>query len=122
MRRGFLSVVTRFLLWDYPRVSPQYDVLVGLILIFILLAPRDWFHDRPRIPQASNIVTLPAEHGANVFWIEQELLAEVPEAERHQKVSEMLKRRTDKKQNLVRLEPVFDSEDEIKGYMAFTKP
>ncbi len=109
----------RFLLWDYPRAGWQYDVMVGLILAFIFLTPRDWFRDQPK---ASSVVMLPAEHGSSVFWIEPQLLAGVPEAERMQKASALLRARFKTKQNLVRLQPILDSEEEVKGYMAFTTP
>jgi hypothetical protein len=109
----------RFLLWDYPRAVWQYDLMVGLILAFIFLTPRDVFKDQPR---ASNVVMLPAESGTNVYWIEPELLTATAETARPEQASEILKRRKFKFGSLVRLEPIFDSEDEIKGYMAYTKP
>ncbi len=111
----------RFVLWDYPRACWQYDVMVGLILAFIFLTPRGWFRDQPRIPNASSITMLPAVHGANVYWVDMDLLTPVAEAERAAKVEQMLENRTGKPQKLVRLEPVRDSEAELKGYMAFTK-
>jgi hypothetical protein len=119
---SILTGIKRFVLWDYARASWQYDVMVGLILAFLFLTPREWFRDQPRIPRASKIAMLQGEHGTNVFWIESELLAEVAEAERPAKALEMLKAQTGEAQRLIRLEPVFDSEKEIKGYMAFTRP
>src|SRR5579864_2704919 len=116
---GPLSGVKRFLFWDYPRAGWQYDVMVGLILAFIFLTPRDWFRDQPR---ASSIVMLPSEHGATVFWMDSEQFVSVPEADRLAKASALLKARTGKKYNVVRFEPIVDSEQETKGYMAFTTP
>ena len=55
--------VKRFIFWDYPRAGWQYDIMVGLILAFIFLTPRDWFRDQPK---ASSVVMLPSESGANV--------------------------------------------------------
>ena len=54
--------------------------------------------------------------------MDSEQLAEVPEAERAAHASTLLKARTGKKYNVVRLEPIVDSEKEVKGYMAFTTP
>jgi len=122
MSARFWTGLKRFVLWDYPRASWQYDVMVGLILAFIFLTPRDWFRDQPRIPNASSITMLPAVHGANVYWIDMDLLAGLPEPERAARVQAMLETRTGKKQKLVRLEPVRDSEEQLKGYMAFTQP
>jgi hypothetical protein len=109
----------RFLLWDFPRGVWQYDVMVALILAFIFLTPREIFRDYPR---ASNIVRLPAEHGSNVYLIEAEDFSRISPAERSARAEQMLKSRFGRKENVDRVEPLFDSEKEVKGYMAFTKP
>lgn len=96
--------------------------MVGVILAFIFLTPRSWFRDQARTPQASLVALLGAGHGNNVFWIEPELLAGVPEDQRLAKLSGILKSRTGKAHAISRLEPVLDSEGEVKGYMAFAKP
>lgn len=114
-----VSGLKRFLFWDYRRAGWQYDVMVGLILAFVFLTPRELFRDQPR---ASNVVMLPSEGGASVFWMEPELLSGSPEAARPAQAAALLKARTGKKQTVIRLEPIFDSEREIKGYMAYTKP
>jgi len=114
-----VSGVKRFLFWDYPRAGWQYDVMVGLILAFIFLTPREWFRDQPR---ASSIVMLPAEHGANVFWMDSEQLGDVPDGQRSQKAASLLHAHTGKNYRVIRVEPIIDSEQEIKGYMAFTTP
>jgi hypothetical protein len=108
----------RFLLWDYPRGGRQYDVMVVLILAFIFLTPRSIFRDQPR---ASNIVRLPEENGANVFFVEPELISPIPQAERNAKVEGMLKSRFGKRETVVRLLPIFDAEEEVKGYLAYTR-
>ena len=114
-----VSGLKRFLFWDYPRAGWQYDVMVGLILAFIFLTPREVFRDQPR---ASSIVMLPAEHGSNVFWMDSEQFSGVPDTQRIARASALLKARTGKKYNVVRLDPIIDSEQETKGYMAFTTP
>jgi len=65
---------------------------------------------------------LPAEHGSTVFWMEPDQLTKFPEAERVAKSRALIKARTGKEYKIVRLEPIVDSEQEIKGYMAFTMP
>lgn len=109
----------RFLLWDYPRAVWQYDLIVGLILAFIFLTPRDVFRDQPR---AYNVTMLPPVQGAGVYWIEPELLADVAETDRAAKASHLVKGRYGKTQPLIRLEPIFDDEKDIKGYLAYTRP
>jgi len=121
MAGGFWTGVKRFVLWDYPRACWQYDVMVGLILAFIFLTPRGWFRDQPRIPNASSITMLPAVHGASVYWVDMDLLTPVPESQRAARIEAMLEDRTGKRQKVVRLEPIRDSEEALKGYMAFTQ-
>jgi hypothetical protein len=123
MAGGWRTGLRRFILWDYPRASWQYDVMVALILAFIFLTPRAWFRDQPRIPRASPVVMLPANQlGTSVFWIDPELLAATPEGQWQQKASTLLRSRTASKLEILRVEPVYDSEEEVKGYMAFTRP
>ncbi len=119
MRASAWEGLKRFILWDYPRAGWQYDVMVALILSFIFLTPRDWFRDQPRVPRASRIAVLPAERGALIFWIEAELLAGVPEDQRLRKAQDLLSFQTGEKLSIVRLEPITDSEQEIRGFVAF---
>lgn len=113
------AAIKRAIFLEYPRASWQYDIIVIAILAFIFLTPRELFRDQPR---ASSIVLLPSETaGMEVFYLEPKLLADVPEAERYQKAAQMLERKDGKKLQLYRLTPIFDSEKEIKGFMAYTK-
>jgi hypothetical protein len=116
------SGIKRFVLWDYPRASWPYDIMVGLILAFIFLTPREWFRDQPRIPQARDIAMLPSDRGTNAFWVEPELLIGIAEDQRVARLGTILKDRTGKKQSVTRVEPIYDSEHEIKGYIVFTRP
>ena len=74
MSNAYTSGLKRFVFWDYARATWQYDVMVAIILAFIFLTPREKFGDQPRIPRASNIAMLPAEHGSSMYWIDPELL------------------------------------------------
>jgi hypothetical protein len=119
MARGFWSGLKRFILWDYPRAGWQYDVMVGLILAFIFLTPKDWFRDQPR---RSSIVILQAHDGTDVFWLAPELLAQIPDANKKDAAAELVQKRFGKRLRFVRLDPIFDAESEIKGYMAVVRP
>jgi len=116
-------MLKRFILWDYPRASWQYDVMVGIILAFIFFTPRDWFRDQPRIPRASNIAPIPAEKGSSVFFVNTELLAGVPENQRAARLTQVLRVQAgDARLQVSRVEPVLDSEGGLQGYMAFARP
>ncbi|HTS27759.1 MAG TPA: hypothetical protein VMH81_17915 [Bryobacteraceae bacterium] len=113
-------MLKRFILWDYPRGSRPYDVMVGIILAFIFLTPREWFHDQPRIPKASSIAMLPAEKGSTPFFVDAELLKNTAENQRVARLSELLQKRTgNRRLQVIRVEPILDSEGELQGYMAF---
>ena len=116
-------MLKRFILWDFPRGSWQYDVMVTIILAFIFATPRAWFRDQPRIPGASSIVVMPKEKGGSVFFVNPDFLAGVAEAQRLPKLTQVLQvRMSDRHLQVTRVEPVLDSEGGLEGYMAFTRP
>ncbi len=106
--------------WDFARASWQYDVVVGIILLFVFVTPRDWFHDQPK---ASSIVLMSSLHGANRVFIATELLAETPDQQRSARAETLIRQRTGKSWHVVRVEPIRDeAEQEIKGFIAYTAP
>ena len=112
-----MKALGRFIFWDFPRATWQYDVIVAAILAFIFLTPREVFRDQPR---AASIQILPAQHG---YLIEPKMLSNVPEAQQAAKASELVNERFKIHTTIARVEPVVDeSEKEITGYMAYTKP
>lgn len=116
-------MLKRFIFWDYPRATWQYDVMVGIIVLFVFLTPRWWFRDQPRTPLVSSIAVLPAEHGTSVYWVEPELLASMSKDQQAQKLPDLLKKLTHQKQlTVTRIEPIADSDGETKGYLVFAKP
>jgi hypothetical protein len=116
-------MLKRFILWDYPRASWQFDVMVGIILAFIFLTPRAWFRDQPRVPKASSIAVRAAENGSSVFFVDSELLAGVPDSLRVAKLTQLLESQTSSRHlTVTRVEPILDSEGGLQGYMAFARP
>jgi hypothetical protein len=116
-------MLKRFILWEYPRASWQYDVIVAIILAFVFLTPRDWFRDQPRIPHASSIAMLPSEKGMAVFFVDPQFLEGIVENQRAAKLTVALRSRMASRSLVVtRVEPILDSEDELQGYMAFARP
>jgi hypothetical protein len=35
--------IKNIILWNYPRGTWQYDLLCGLIILFIFITPKNWF-------------------------------------------------------------------------------
>ena len=114
-----MKVLRRFIFWDFPRASWQYDVIVGLILAFIFLTPRELFRDQPR---AAGVEMLPAEQGMELFWIDSQLLDGVPSASRVAQATVLVNRRYKTRQTITRVEPILDDEMDITGYMAYARP
>jgi hypothetical protein len=116
-------MLKRFILWDFPRGGWQYDVMVGLILAFIFLTPRDWFGDQPRIPRASSIAMISSGNGGSAFFIEAGLVAGISESDRPAKLTELLHIRTgNRRLRVTSIEPVHNSEAELVGYMVTARP
>ena len=112
-----MKALRRLIFWEFPRTSWQWDIIVTLILAFIFLTPREVFRDQPR---AASIQMLPAQQG---YLIEPKLLANVPESDQLQKATELVNQRFKPHAAITHVEPVFDeAEEEITGYIAYTKP
>lgn len=120
MSDGGRQLGKRLIFWDFPRASWQYDVVVGLILLFIFATPREWFHDQPK---ASSIVLMSSLHGSNRVFIATELLVDTPDGQRPEVAQRLIHQRTGKSWHVVRVEPIRDeAEQEIKGFIAYTAP
>jgi hypothetical protein len=105
----------RLIFWDFQRTSWQWDIIVTLILVFIFVTPRDLFRDQPR-PASIQML----QQG---FLIEPKLLTNVAQADLTRKAAELVNQRFKTHAAITHVEPVFDdSEHEITGYMAYTKP
>lgn len=104
----------RLIFWDFPRATWQYDLVVGLILIFIFATPRDLFHDQRKA--ASVILMAP-----NQFYIASELLDHIPPPDRLAAASSAIHKQMGKNWKVTKVEPLRDeAEQEIKGFIAFT--
>ncbi len=112
------SLGRRLVFWDFPRASWQYDVVVGIILIFIFATPRDWFRDQPK---PSSIILMASQPGINRVFIATDLLENVPESERSSRAQLLIRQRTGKAWHVTRVEPIRDeAAQEVKGFIAYT--
>lgn len=110
----------RFILWDYPRASWQYDVMVGLILAFIFLTPRELFRDQPK---PKNVSLVDTDGSGSRFFVEPELLSGQDEAARRAIVDKLIHGQAGARNRTIdRLEAIYDGEKEIRGYLVYTKP
>ena len=112
-----LSGLKRVLLWDYPRASWQYDVIVVALLLFIFVTPREWFRDQPRTPQSSAISLLQGS-----YWLEPELLSGVPDDQRPARATQIIQTKYKNHQIVNNLQPIYNSEQELQGFIVFARP
>jgi len=108
-----MNALKRCILWEYPRASWQYDVIVGLIVVFVFVTPHFIsFGDRPK-PASVTIV-----HGG--YWIDRQQLSGVPEALLPARASAVINAKFKTHTVIGSVEPIYDdSEQELKGYLAF---
>ena len=110
----------RFVLWDHTRGSWQYDVMVGLILAFIFLTPREMFRDQPK-PKTVTLVDTNA--AGSRFLVEPEALEGLDEAARRQAADRLIHSQAGASNRVIqRLEPIFNGEREVRGFLVYTKP
>ncbi len=104
----------RLIFWDFPRASWQYDLVVGLILIFIFATPHSFFRDQPR---AASVILI----GSNQVFIANEVLENVSPDQRAARASAVIRERMGKNWHVTRVEPLRDqAEQEVRGFIAYT--
>lgn len=121
VRRSLLRRLGRglrgLILWSYERGSWQYDVMVALILVFVLLTPGRWFHDQP-LPLAApevDVVVLSKTPTVTHYRIRASLLwvygSDVEAAARA-----LLEERESKPFTITRIVPVEDDAGAVLWY------
>jgi hypothetical protein len=110
-----MDALRRFILWDYARASWQYDVIVAVILAFIFVGPRYIpFNDQPK-PAGIAMV-----HGG--YWIEPQQLDGLQESAMRGRAEQLIQNRYKVHTQISVVEPIYDeSQQELKGYLAFPK-
>ena len=110
---ALLREIWGFIFWTHERGTFRYDVMVGLILAFVFLTPRGFFHDRPQPPQIHQIVALEEEKGA--FQVDAALLAH-EERTLEDGARRLLRAYTGKAVRVLRLEPIRDPDGRLLAY------
>ena len=108
-----MNALKRLILWEYPRMSWQYDLIVAAIVAFIFVTPSYVsFGDRPKAASVAMV------HGG--YWIEPQQLAGVPEALLAERATVVVNAKYKSHTSIASVEPIYDdAEQELKGYLAF---
>lgn len=123
--RGFV----RTIFWSYDRGSWPYDLMVIAIVLFVLLTPRSWFQDQPRLntveSSAIHLLAQDAASGTSVYRIDATVLRadkrtarSTPELERE--THDVLGRNVDSLKgqtfHVLRIDPVIAADGSVTNY------
>jgi hypothetical protein len=113
----------RLIFWEFPRASWQYDLIVLVLLAFIFLTPRDLFRDQPR---PVRVAMVPAEASTDVYFIDPSVLAHAAKdatdgEARKAQAAVLIEQQFKHRRTVVRVETLYDSENEVKGFLAYAK-
>jgi hypothetical protein len=111
------------LFWSFERGTLQYDILCGLILVFIFLTPRQNFRDWPVIdnPQqfrfGEQIVYTLDEEGNPVLNISTQLVPATPDVDRVKTLAQdQLQKTLNRPVSIANIKPIRGENGETIGY------
>jgi len=109
--------------WSYERGTWQYDLAVILILVFVLLTPRNWFHDKPESggSVAPGQVQLLSQDGNRLTYrVDARILAPPTKLalqnDLHTALQEALPELHNGNFSIARIEPVHDDQGTVIAY------
>jgi hypothetical protein len=118
------TILKRTFLWSYERGTWQYDVAVVVILIFVLLTPRSWFHDLPQVglPDTPGQVKMLSEDGhRQTYRVDARVLAppeKTPALQNdlHNALKKALPDLSNGRFSITNIEPVRDDKGTVIAY------
>jgi hypothetical protein len=118
------TILKRTFFWSYERGAWQYDVAVVVILIFVLLTPRSWFHDLPQVglPEAPGQVKMLSEEGRRqIYRVDARVLAppeKTPALQNdlHNALKKALPDLSNGRFSITNIEPVRDDKGTVIAY------
>jgi hypothetical protein len=123
MLRKMGMAVYRGFFWTYERGTWQYDVMVVLILAFIFITPRQWFHDRPpsQFPTSSGVTLLLNGTSQKIYQLRAALIDGQSDTTLEQSVQRVLHSFTGKSLEITRIEPAKDSSGQVVSYAVWVR-
>jgi hypothetical protein len=132
--RTIWRIFVRTVFWSFERGTWPYDIAVAVIVIFVLLSPRSWFHDQPPLgpaPDAAMVELRDVDRsgGTRTYRVSVKLLlssAKVPESELVHELHEAVRRNVETLQKsgfeIVRIEPIRADDGSVVYYDVSIKP
>lgn len=118
---GVKLVCLRSLFWVYERGSWQYDIICAVILAFIFLTPRSFFHDRPTLEltdlrHVQGVVEVGHAKDGWHYLVDVRLVESKAPEKPEDAIREALQRRLHKPFTLKSMEPLRDGNNVMLGY------
>ncbi len=117
------QILSKTFFWSYERGTWQYDLAVILILVFVLLTPRNWFHDRLESggPVAPGQVQLISRDGNRLTYrVDARILAPPTKLalqnDLHAALQEALPELRNGNFSIARIEPLRDDQGTVIAY------
>ncbi|PYU27986.1 MAG: hypothetical protein DMG32_04150 [Acidobacteria bacterium] len=132
--RTIWRILMRTVFWSFDRGTWPYDIAVVVIVIFVLLSPRSWFHDQPPLgpaPDAAMVELRDADPSGRTrtYRVSAKLLlssTKVPESELEHELHEAVRKNVETLQKsrfeIVRIEPIRGDDGSIAYYDVSIKP
>jgi hypothetical protein len=120
-------VVSRAIFWSYERGSWQYDIICAVILAFILLTPRSWFHDRPTLELSDlrhrqGVIEIGRTRAGAEYLVDSRLVESYAPLKPEEAVRAILQERLSRPVTVKSLEPVLDRNSVMLGYTVVVSP
>jgi hypothetical protein len=133
MRTLWRSLV-RVIFWSYERGTWPYDIAVVVIVLFVLLSPRSWFHDRPPVgpvpsPGMVQLTGSDASGGTLTYRVDARLLSQLPtpESQLEHDLHDAMRKSVEALHNtnsfeIVRIEPIRADDGTVAYYDVSIRP
>ena len=121
--------IGRAVFWSYERGSWPYDVMVAVIVLFVLVTPRAWFHDQPQAgrPVTANVHMIAEDAAKRTRKYRLEAVALAPdkrvgkptpelERETHDVLGRTVGDLRGQSFEVVQIEPVLANEGSVQAY------
>jgi len=119
MLSKILRGIGSFIFWTYERGGWQYDLMCALILAFIFLTPRAFFHDRPTLTEARQVVEVQGVEGTG-YRVEAKLL-EGSATSLEANAEHVLGQVTGRPVEILRIQPVLDAKGRVQAYTVWIR-
>jgi hypothetical protein len=126
------SILSRIIFWTYERGTLPYDIAVAAIVVFVLLTPRVWFHDRPQMEpsklEAPIVQTADDEKtGVQTYHVDPRLLAStLPKTELEHQLHDAIRKNVPdlkgRQFTIVKTQPVLRADGTVVYFEVSIKP